>query len=36
MTLMMTMILMTKIKNSLGMARENAMLKSDTNLLETK
>jgi len=25
-----------KIKNSLGMAWENAMLKSDTNLLETK
>ena len=36
MTLMMTMILMTKIKNSLGMAWENAMLKSDTNLMETK
>jgi len=25
-----------KIKNSLGMAWENAMLKSDTNLMETK
>jgi hypothetical protein len=36
MTLMTTMILMMKIKNSLGIALENAMLKADQSLLETK
>ena len=36
MTSTMTMILMTKIKNTLGVVSENAMLKPDTNIVETK
>ncbi len=36
MTSMMTMILTTKIKNTLGMVCENAMLQPDIDIVETK